>query len=332
MKKVINESKNILNEMIGGMVKAFPQKIEQLNDLPVILRKNKKRDKVALVSGGGSGHEPSHAGFVGFGMLDAAVAGEIFSSPSADKIYEAIKAVNSGSGVLLIIKNYSGDIMNFEMAAEMAELENIEVKKVIVDDDIAVENSTYTVGRRGIAGTIFVHKILGAAAEKGYSLNELEVLGKKVVENLKTMGIALEPCTNLTTGMKSFDLAEDEVEIGLGIHGEPGTHREKKQTADEYVNKLMNKILIESKINNEKVAVLVNGLGSTTLIELFIVNNRVSDILVEKKIEVFETMVGNYMTSIDMSGFSITILKLDSELELLLNYESDTMALSKKNK
>ena len=332
MKKVINDSKDILNEMIGGMLKAFPEKIVQLNDLPIILRKNKKKSKVALVSGGGSRHEPAHGGFVGLGMLDGAVAGEIFSSPSADKIYEAIKAVDTGEGVLLIIKNYSGDIMNFEMAAEMAELENINVKKIIVDDDIAVENSTYTIGRRGIAGTIFVHKILGAAAEKGYSLEELEVLGQKVVKNLKTMGIALEACINLTTGIKSFDLKEDEVEIGLGIHGEPGTHREKTQKADEYVNILMKKILMESEINNEKVAVLVNGLGSTTLIELFIVNNRVADILSEKEIKVAETMVGNYMTSMDMSGFSITILKLDEEVETLLKSESDTISLSKNGK
>ncbi|MGL4687871.1 MAG: dihydroxyacetone kinase subunit DhaK, partial [Fusobacteriaceae bacterium] len=188
----------------------------------------------------------------------------------------------------------------------------------------------YTVGRRGIAGTVFVHKILGAAAEKGYSLDELEKLGKKVVGNLKTMGISLEPCTNLTTGIKSFDLAEDEVEIGLGIHGEPGTHREKKQNADEYVNILMKKILAESKINGEKVAVLVNGLGNTALLELFIANNRVADILVEKKIEVSETMVGNYMTAIDMSGFSISILKLDDEMEKLLKSEADTIALTRK--
>lgn len=327
MKKLINEKENIVKEMIHGMVKAYPEKIEALKDIPVILRKDKKNGKVGLVSGGGSGHEPSHAGFVGYGMLDAAVAGEVFTSPSADKVYEAIKAVDSGAGVLLIIKNYSGDVMNFEMAAEMAEIEGIKVKKVIVDDDIAVENSTYTVGRRGIAGTIFVHKILGAAAEKGYSLDELEALGERVVKNIKTMGMALKPCTVLTTGKTSFDLKDDEVEIGLGIHGEPGTHREKIQSADRHTEYLLEKILKESDIAKEKVAVLVNGLGETTLIELFIINNKVADMLKEREIEVVKTLVGNYMTSLDMGGFSITILKLDEEIEKLLKERSDTIAL-----
>ena len=327
MKKLINKKENIVKEMIDGMIKAFPNSIESVKDLPIIVRKEKKSGKVALISGGGSGHEPAHAGFVGYGMLDAAVAGEIFTSPSADKVYEAIKAVDSGAGVLLIIKNYSGDVMNFEMAAEMAEMEGIKVGKVIVDDDIAVENSTYTVGRRGIAGTIFVHKILGAAAEAGYSLENLEKLGKVVVENIKTMGMSLKSCMVFTTEKNSFDLAEDEVEIGLGIHGEPGTHREKFVDANTHVDHLLEKILKESKIENEKVAVLINGLGETTLIELFIVNNRVTDILKEKNIIIEKTLVGNYMTSLDMGGFSITILKLNDEIEKLLNAKSDTVAL-----
>ncbi|WP_297598653.1 dihydroxyacetone kinase subunit DhaK [uncultured Cetobacterium sp.] len=327
MKKLINEKKNIVKEMVEGMIKAYPQKLEGLKGTYIILRKEKKNGKVGLVSGGGSGHEPSHAGFVGYGMLDAAVAGEIFTSPSADKVYEGIKAVDSGAGVLLIIKNYSGDVMNFEMAAEMAEMDGIKVRKVIVDDDIAVENSTYTVGRRGIAGTVFVHKILGAAAEKGYSLEELEKLGARVVKNIKTMGMALKPCTVLTTGKTSFDLEEDEVEIGLGIHGEPGTHREKIQSADRHTEYLLEKILNESDIADEKVAVLVNGLGETTLIELFIINNKVADILDLKNINVVKTLVGNYMTSLDMGGFSITILKLDKEIEELLGEKSDTIAL-----
>ncbi|MDX8335014.1 dihydroxyacetone kinase subunit DhaK [Candidatus Cetobacterium colombiensis] len=327
MKKLINKKEDIVNEMILGMIKAFPNSIENVKDLPIIIRKDKKIEKVALISGGGSGHEPAHGGFVGYGMLDAAVAGEVFTSPSADKVYEAIKAVDSGKGVVLIIKNYSGDIMNFEMAAEMAEIEGIKVGKVIVDDDIAVENSTYTVGRRGIAGTIFVHKILGAAAEKGYSLEELEKLGNKVVENIKTMGMSLKSCTVFTTGKNSFDLPEDEVEIGLGIHGEPGTHREKFKDANTHVDYLLEKILLESKIGKEKVAVLINGLGETTLIELFIINNRVADILKEKNITIEKTLVGNYMTSLDMGGFSITILKLDDEIEELLKYKSDTIAL-----
>lgn len=330
MKKMINKPENIVTEMIGGMLKAFPDYLEQVGDLPVVKRKNKKDGKVALISGGGSGHEPSHAGFVGYGMLDAAVAGEVFTSPSADKVYEAIKAVDSGSGVLLIIKNYSGDVMNFEMAAEMAGMEGINVKKIIVNDDIAVENSTYTVGRRGIAGTVLVHKMVGAAAEKGYSLDDLEVLGNKVISRTKTMGMSLKPCMVPTTGKLSFELPEDEVEIGLGIHGEPGTHREKMQDANAHVDYLLDKILKESELSeNDEVAVLVNGLGETTLIELYIINNRVSEVLVNKNIKVYDTIVGNYMTSLDMGGFSITLVKLDDEMKELLKAKADTPAFKR---
>ena len=330
MKKMINKPENIVTEMIGGMLKAFPDYLEQVGDLPVVKRKNKKEGKVALISGGGSGHEPSHAGFVGYGMLDAAVAGEVFTSPSADKVYEAIKAVDSGSGVLLIIKNYSGDVMNFEMAAEMAGMEGIDVKKIIVNDDIAVENSTYTVGRRGIAGTVLVHKMVGAAAEKGYSLDELEVLGNKVISRTKTMGMSLKPCMVPTTGKLSFELPEDEVEIGLGIHGEPGTHREKMQDANTHVDYLLDKILKESDLSeNDEVAVLVNGLGETTLIELYIINNRVSEVLANKNIKVYDTIVGNYMTSLDMGGFSITLVKLDDEMKELLKAKADTPAFKR---
>lgn len=330
MKKMINKPENIVTEMIGGMLKAFPDYLEQVGDLPVVKRKNKKQGKVALISGGGSGHEPSHAGFVGYGMLDAAVAGEVFTSPSADKVYEAIKAVDSGNGVLLIIKNYSGDVMNFEMAAEMAGMEGINVKKIIVNDDIAVENSTYTVGRRGIAGTVLVHKMVGAAAEKGYSLDELEVLGNKVISRTKTMGMSLKPCMVPTTGKLSFELPEDEVEIGLGIHGEPGTHREKMQDANTHVDYLLDKILKESDLSeNDEVAVLVNGLGETTLIELYIINNRISEVLANKNIKVYDTIVGNYMTSLDMGGFSITLVKLDDEMKELLKAKADTPAFKR---
>lgn len=330
MKKMINKPENIVTEMIGGMLKAFPDYLEQVGDLPVVKRKNKKQGKVALISGGGSGHEPSHAGFVGYGMLDAAVAGEVFTSPSADKVYEAIKAVDSGNGVLLIIKNYSGDVMNFEMAAEMAGMEGINVKKIIVNDDIAVENSTYTVGRRGIAGTVLVHKMVGAAAEKGYSLDDLEVLGNKVISRTKTMGMSLKPCMVPTTGKLSFELPEDEVEIGLGIHGEPGTHREKMQDANAHVDYLLDKILKESELSeNDEVAVLVNGLGETTLIELYIINNRVSEVLANKNIKVYDTIVGNYMTSLDMGGFSITLVKLDDEMKELLKAKADTPAFKR---
>lgn len=327
MKKLINDKNNIVEEVVQGMIKAFPDKLNRVDNEPIIIRKNKKMGKVALISGGGSGHEPSHAGFVGYGMLDAAVCGEIFTSPGADKVLAAIKAVDSGAGVLLIIKNYSGDIMNFEMAGEMAAMEGITVKQVVVNDDIAVENSTYTVGRRGIAGTVLVHKILGAAAEKGYDLDRLVDLGNKVIANLKTMGMSLKPCTVFTTGKESFTLADDEVEIGLGIHGEPGTHREKMSTANDITDKLFEKIWKENAgKEGDKFAVLVNGLGETTPIELFIINNRVQDLLKNKKVEVAKTFVGNYMTSLDMGGFSITLLKLDTEMEELLKAEQDTIA------
>lgn len=330
MKKMINKPEDIVEEMVSGMLKAYPEYLERVKDLPVIVRKNKKVGKVALVSGGGSGHEPSHAGFVGCGMLDGAVAGEVFTSPSADKVYEAIKAVNNGAGVLLIIKNYSGDVMNFEMAAEMAAMEGIEVKKIVVDDDIAVENSTYTVGRRGIAGTVLVHKMVGAAAEKGYSLEELEVLGNKVITRIKTLGMALEPCMVPTTGKLSFELADDEVEIGLGIHGEPGTHREKIQPANVHVDYILEKIFKESDLKeNDEVVLLVNGLGETTLMELFIINNRVAQVLEEKNIKVIDTIVGNYMTSLDMGGFSITLTKLDDEMKELIKAKADTPAFKR---
>lgn len=327
MKKLINKPENIVTEMINGIAKAHGNIVKKLDEQPIIVRKDKKIGKVSLVSGGGSGHEPSHAGFVGYGMLDAAVAGEVFTSPSADKVYEAIKAVDTGEGVLLIIKNYSGDIMNFEMAQEMAAMENIKVDKLIVADDIAVENSTYTIGRRGIAGTVFVHKIIGAASEKGYSLDELKTLGKKVTDNLRTMGMAIKPCTLPTTGKESFTLGEDEVEIGLGIHGEPGTHREKLKTADEHAEDLLNKILKEIQLKeNDEVAVLINGLGETPLMELYIINNKVIDILNSKGVKSTNVYVGNYMTSLDMGGFSISILKLDNETKEFLNSKSNTIA------
>lgn len=220
--------------------------------------------------------------------------------------------------------------MNFEMAAEMAAMEEIEVKKIVVDDDIAVENSTYTVGRRGIAGTVLVHKMVGAAAEKGYSLEELEKLGNKVIGRTKTLGMALEPCMVPTTGKVSFELADDEVEIGLGIHGEPGTHREKIQPADVHVDHILEKIFKESDLKeNDEVAVLVNGLGETTLMELFIINNRVSQVLEEKNIKIADTIVGNYMTSLDMGGFSITLTKLDKEMKELLKDKADTPAFKR---
>ncbi len=300
MKKLINKTENIVREMLEGIAEAYPDILEKITDYNIIKRKI-INNKVNLVSGGGSGHEPAHAGYVGYGMLDAAVAGEVFTSPTPDQILEGIKAVKSEKGVLLIIKNYSGDIMNFEMAADMAEMENINVEKVVVNDDIAMEDSTYTIGRRGVAGTVLVHKISGAAAEDGLRLNEVKRIAEKTIKNVKTFGMSLGPCIVPASGKESFHLEADEVEMGLGIHGEPGIHKEKLRTADEHVDYMMEKLLSEQKFSeNEKIAVLINGLGATPLMELYIINRKVSEILKNKKIEISETIVGNYMTSLEM--------------------------------
>jgi dihydroxyacetone kinase-like protein len=326
MKKLINKAENIVREMLEGIAGAYPEILEKTADFNIIKRK-KVSNKVTLVSGGGSGHEPAHAGYVGYGMLDAAVAGEVFTSPTPDQVLEGIKSVGSEKGVLLIIKNYSGDIMNFEMAAEMAEMEDIRVEKVIVNDDIAMEDSTYTTGRRGVAGTVFVHKISGAAAEDGLNLDEVKRVAEKTIENTKTLGMSLGPCIVPASGKESFHLEEDEIEMGLGIHGEPGMHKEKLKTADEHVEYMMEKLLEEQKFSeNEKTAVLINGLGATPLMELYIINRKVSEILKNKKIEISETHVGNYMTSLEMPGFSITLLKLDEELERYLKFKAETPA------
>ena len=328
MKKLINGVDNVVDEMLNGMTAAFPEYIERVPDTDVVARTGaKKTDKVVLISGGGSGHEPAHGGYVGKGMLDAAVAGAVFTSPTPDQVYEAIKATECGKGALLIIKNYTGDVMNFEMAADMAADEDIVVDKVVVADDVAVENSTWTTGRRGIAGTVFVHKIAGACAETGADLPEVKRIAEKVIANVRSMGMAVSPCTVPAVGKPSFELADDEVEIGIGIHGEPGTHREKITTVNGTVDHLVGKILDEGiYAEGDEVAVMVNGMGATPLSELFIANLRVKEILDEKKIKIAKTVVGNYMTSLDMAGFSVTLLKLDDELKGYLNAPADTPA------
>jgi dihydroxyacetone kinase-like protein len=326
MKKVINNPEEVVNEMLDGIVKAHPEYVRVIKDKKVIVRANLTK-KVTLVSGGGSGHEPSHGGFVGKGMLDAAVAGEVFTSPTPDQVFEAIKAIDQGKGVLMVIKNYTGDILNFEMAGEMAEAEGIETASVVVNDDVAVEDSLYTTGRRGIAGTVFIHKIAGAAAEKGLELSEVKRVAEKVIANVRSMGMSLTPCTIPAAGKPGFDLAEDEMEIGLGIHGEPGTHRDKIQDAAGIVKQLADKILGDLPLNSgDEIAVMVNGLGGTPLMELYIANNEFRKILDAKGVKVAKTLVGNFMTSIEMAGFSLTVLKLDPELKELLNAPADTPA------
>lgn len=328
MKKVINHPENVVEEMLEGIVKAHPEYVKRLEGFDVLVRaKGPVAGKVALVSGGGSGHEPSHGGFVGEGMLHGAVAGAVFTSPTPDQIYEAVKAVDGGAGVLLVIKNYTGDVMNFEMAGEMAAAEGINVASVVINDDVAVENSTWTTGRRGIAGTVLIHKIAGAAAEKGMPLEEVKRVAEKVIANVKSMGMSLTPCTVPAAGKPSFELEADEMEVGLGIHGEPGTHKEKIKPASEITKDLLDKILAELELKeSDQVAVLVNGLGGTPLMELYIVNNEVNKLLKEKGIHIHKTLVGNFMTSLEMAGFSITVLKLDEETRELLDDRADTPA------
>jgi dihydroxyacetone kinase-like protein len=325
MKKFINDVENVENEMLEGICSAHPEYVKRIEGFDVLIRSTPKVGKVALVSGGGSGHEPTHGGFVGTGMLDGAVAGAVFTSPTPDQVYEAIKAVDAGEGVLLVIKNYTGDVMNFEMAAEMAEADGIKVTNVVTNDDVAVQDSLYTTGRRGVAGTVFVHKIAGAKAEEGASLEEVKAIAEKVIANVRTMGVALKPCTVPAAGKPGFDLTEEEMELGIGIHGEPGTERKPIQTADEIVDYLMAKILADRDFS--EVAVMVNGAGATPPMELYILNRRVQQILADKGIKVYKTLVGDYMTSIDMAGASITLLELDDELKALLDAEADTIGL-----
>ncbi|MBO0449503.1 dihydroxyacetone kinase subunit DhaK [Enterococcus sp. MJM12] len=326
MKKIINEPGMIVDEMLQGLVKSYPESIHQVADSRVVA-KNETKKQVGLVSGGGSGHEPAHAGFVGEGMLSAAVLGDVFTSPTPDQIEIAINEVDYGAGVLLIVKNYTGDILNFEMAKDMATLNEIPVEMVVVDDDVAVENSTYTAGKRGVAGTILVHKILGDAARSGLSLSELKTLGEKVVAEIKTIGVALAAATVPEVGKPSFTLAEDEIEFGVGIHGEPGYRREKMQTSKEMAQELVGKILAQYEQKPVEVGVLVNGMGATPLMEQFVFMNDVLNELSSQGIAVTFHKVGNYMTSIDMEGLSLTLINLSEKTWLsALNSQVDTIS------
>ena len=326
MKKIINNPADVVSETLRGMSLAHPN-LQYIEGLEVLCRKDKQQGKVGVISGGGSGHEPAHGGYVGSGMLDAAVAGNMFSSPSPDRIIRGIQEANTGAGVLLVIKNYSGDIMNFEMSKDMAEMEGIEVDSVVVRDDVAVPDSTYSTGRRGIAGTVFVHKIAGAKAKLGGTLPEVKAAAEKAIANIRSMGMAMTPCTLPAVGKPSFVLGEDEIEIGMGIHGEPGVEKTTTKTAAELADCLLQKILADYDYQNSEVALLVNGLGGTPLMELYILNNEVCKILEEKNIKVYRSFVGNYMTSIEMSGCSLTLMKLDDELKTLLDTPCDTPAL-----
>ncbi|MEG0856380.1 MAG: dihydroxyacetone kinase subunit DhaK [Terrisporobacter sp.] len=325
MKKIINRPENVVLEMCNGIAMAHPE-LEFVKKYKVMKKRYINKNKVSLISGGGSGHEPAHAGFIGKGMLDAAVCGDVFASPSQIQVYQAIKSTASERGTLLIIKNYSGDIMNFKNAAHLASEDNIEVDYIKVDDDIAVEDSLYTVGRRGVAGTVFVHKIAGAAAEAGMSLEEVKVVAQKAANSVRSLGFGLTSCTVPAKGTPTFDIAEDELEFGVGIHGEPGIKREKMTTADDLATRMVDAILKDLKIEGEEIALLINGFGATPLQELYLLNNSVNKELDKKNIKIYRTFVGNYMTSIDMAGASVSIMKLDEELKGLLSAESDTPA------
>lgn len=316
MKKIINNPNDVVSESLKGMELAYPE-LKYTPGLEVISRREKKKNKVGVISGGGSGHEPAHAGYVGLGMLDAAVAGNMFSSPGPDRILEGLKEADSGAGVLMVIKNYSGDIMNFEMAADIAD--GIKVEQVVVRDDVAVPDSTYSTGRRGIAGTVLVHKIAGAAAERGGDLNKVKQVAQKACDNVRSMGMAMTPCTLPAVGKPGFVLADNEVEVGMGIHGEPGVERTPVKTARETAEVLLEKILTDMDFTGCEVALMVNGLGGTPLMELFILNNEVRQILEKKGVTVYKSYVGNYMTSIEMAGCSLSLLKLDDELKTLLD-------------
>lgn len=324
MKKIINDKDKVISQMLNGLQKANEDKVKINEELKIVYRKDLPiKGKVGLISGGGSGHEPAHAGYVGDGMLDCAICGEIFTSPTPDQVLEAIKLADSGEGVFMVIKNYTGDVMNFEMAKDMAEMEGINVDYIIVNDDVAVEDSTYTTGRRGIAGTIFVHKVLGAMARSGKSLEEMKAMAEKIVKNIKSMGMATKACINPISGKESFDLSEEDMEIGVGIHGEPGVKQEKIKTADEISKELLDHILDDFENLDGDFVLMVNGMGQTTEMELFIVNNFASDYLKEKNINIKKTFLGNFMTSMDMAGFSLTLFKVDDEILKLLEENVD---------
>ena len=329
MKKILNKVEDLVVEMCEGMVKAHPDKLAFDRKHKILSRAKVNKQKVSLISGGGSGHEPSHGGFVGTGMLDAAVCGDVFASPSTIQVYNAILKTQSEGGTLLIVKNYSGDCMNFDAAAEMAEEDDdIKVARVYVNDDVAVKDSLYTVGRRGVAGTIFVHKIAGAAAEQGKSLDEVKAVAEKVIANVRSLGFALTSCTVPAKGSPTFSLQEDEIEFGVGIHGEPGIAREKLPTAGELAKRMVDQIVGDVPFKaGDEVAVMINGLGATPLQELYLLNNSVAACLEAKELKIHRTFVGNFMTAIDMAGASITVLRLDAQTKALLDAPADTPAL-----
>ncbi|WP_076463654.1 dihydroxyacetone kinase subunit DhaK [Actinomyces mediterranea] len=328
MKKLVNDVHSVVKETLEGFALAHADIVDVHLDPDYVTRKNPKADgKVGIISGGGSGHEPLHAGFVGEGMLDAAVPGAVFTSPTPDPILEATKAADHGAGVLHIVKNYTGDVLNFETAAEMAEMDDIEVRSVVVNDDVAVEDSLYTAGRRGVAGTIFVEKIAGAAAERGDDLDAVTAVAEHVNSQMRSMGLALGPCTVPHAGKPSFDLGEDEIELGIGIHGEPGYRRGAMESADALIEELYTKVRDDLGLTaGERVITLVNGMGGTPSSELYICHRRLAQLLAADGVEIVRALVGDYVTSLEMPGVSVTLLRVDDELLDLFDAPVNTPA------
>jgi dihydroxyacetone kinase-like protein len=327
MKKLINSPDAVVREALEGMEAAHGDRL-RINYEPyyVVRADAPVQGKVGIISGGGSGHEPMHGGFVGRGMLDAACPGEVFTSPTPDQMMEATKAVDGGAGVLHIVKNYTGDVMNFEMAADMAE--GIEVQSVVTNDDVAVEDSLYTAGRRGVGITVIAEKICGAAAEEGKSLAEVADLCRKVNGQGRSMGMALTACTTPAAGTPSFDLGDSEMEIGIGIHGEPGRYREKLAPAHQIVERLATAIVEDLPYDSgDEVLAFVNGMGGTPLVELYVVYRELNNFLKDRGIAIKRNLIGSYITSLEMAGCSITLLKLDDELTRLWDAPVDTPAL-----
>ena len=329
MKKLINEPDAVVREALEGIEAAHADRVRVIYDPYVIVRNDAPlQGKVGIISGGGSGHEPMHGGFVGKGMLDAACPGEVFTSPTPDQMLEATKAVDGGAGVLHIVKNYTGDVLNFEMAADLAKAEGIEVEAVVTNDDVAVQDSLYTAGRRGVGITVIAEKICGAAAEEGQSLAQVTELCRKVNGQGRSMGMALTPCVTPSSGEPSFELGEDEMEIGIGIHGEPGRHREQLASASGVVERLATAIVEDLPYESgDRVLAFVNGMGGTPLIELYVVYNELNKFLQGKGITIERRLIGNYITSLEMAGCSLTLLKLDDDLVRLWDAPVDTPAL-----
>ena len=324
MKKIINNPGNFVEESIDGLLKSHPDIYAMAKDNNrVITRANKASNKVGIVTGGGSGHLPVFTGYVGKGFLDACAIGSVFASPSVEQMVSAIKNADNGNGVLCIIGNYGGDVMNFEMACEMVEAEGIKTKKVIVADDIASASQSEKLKRRGIAGMIFVFKIAGAIAETGASLNEVFKVSNEANNNIRTLGVALSPCILPEAGKPTFEIKDDEIEIGMGIHGEPGIKREKLKPANDLVDDLYKRIIDDSNLkSNDNIAIMINSLGATPLEELYIVSKRVNENLKNSEINNVKTYVGRYATSMEMAGMSITTLKLNDTLKKYLFYDS----------